>query len=233
MKIDNYILSAHNTFTYLKPKNILHYLCIPFARCQSKDIYKLYREGIRCFDIRVRFTKYGDLKLCHGLFETQLEIPVRHFNVTNNIEYLTLEKEYKSSDFVDWLLSIFPQTEKIYFRLVLETTKEDKNQEYYFKNFCEEFDFIKKIRKHNDFFVLLEGVRKFDWKRIATNIKSEEQLSTFQHISSYPSYKESIKVRWYERICPWLYAKRTNKLFKENISKNLYQDYKILAYDFV
>lgn len=227
----SYILCSHNTFSYLKPRKWYHYFTIPFARCQSKDIFQQYKEDIRCFDIRVRFTKNGKIKFCHGLFEGKLKLPVEKiYDYFDDNIYLD-SYDYKSIDFINWLVKIFPLTEKIYFHLVLETNKEDLVQEKYFINFCKEFDFvIKKYGFKN--IILLGGIRKFDWKLIATNIKSQE-LNFFQHISSYSKYKEAIKVRFYEKICPWLYAKRTNKQFKKNVNNGLYKNYKILSYDFI
>ena len=225
--MEDYLISSHNTFTYCKPRNFLSWFGIPIGRCQNKDLSSQILTGVRVLDIRVRFDGSGYIYLCHGLFEVKLEIPVKEFPSNK----LVLTDKFKYPNFIDWLIeqvNIYcPKDEKFYFRLVLETNKVDVIQEMWFVNFCK--DFYNKIQNTNMF--LLGCVRKFDWKYLFTY--SEQCLPTFQHISSYSVYEESIKVRWYEKICPWLYAKRTNKKFLENIEKNVYKNYKILAYDFV
>ena len=60
-------LGSHNSWSYLKPK---HWWLAPFnfiAKCQDVDIYEQHEiYGVECFDLRVRFNKYGDVQLCHG-----------------------------------------------------------------------------------------------------------------------------------------------------------------------
>ena len=64
------LIATHDSATGEKPKNILSYLFIPFARTQSKNIREQYYEGCRMFDIRVR--RCGDKWHCaHGLFLTK------------------------------------------------------------------------------------------------------------------------------------------------------------------
>lgn len=226
MKIEESInLGSHNTFTYLKPRKWYHYFCIPFARCQTKNIREQIKSGIRSFDIRVRFDDNGDIYLCHGLFEVK-------FNTCTNIS--------KYPQFVDWLIceivtgllsdsnnGEIDDNEKITFRLVLETSKVNDIQEMWFKNFCKYFD--EKLQEYKNFNIA-SCTRKFDWKELYS---CKYLIKEFQHISSYPKYKESIKVRWYEKICPWLYAKRTNVKFLENYKNDMYKNYTDVYYDFI
>ena len=219
------LLCSHNTFTYLKPRKWYHYICIPFARCQNKNINKQIEEGIQIFDIRVRFDKNGNVIVCHGLFEVKLEVPIKQ----SNGSYKLMSK-IDSNEFINYLLSIADSKDKeIYFRLVLEISKKDRYQELMFQYFCEIF--FERI-KTNYRINLLCCVRKFDWKCLFDTTKISH-LVEFQHISSYPAYKESIKPRFYERICPWLYAKRTNKKYKYNFKQGLYNHYDYVSYDFV
>lgn len=39
------------------------------AQCQSKTLSQQYKEGIRFFDIRIRFDKTGAIKYVHGIIE--------------------------------------------------------------------------------------------------------------------------------------------------------------------
>ena len=61
------ILQAHNSWSYLKPKV---WWLRPFAfmaRCQSKDIFEQYEKyGVRCFDLRVKIKKNGEVVVAHG-----------------------------------------------------------------------------------------------------------------------------------------------------------------------
>ena len=230
--IQHPLLCSHNTFTYLRPRKIWHYICIPFARCQNKGLIKQIEEGIQVFDIRVRFDNSGYLILCHGLFELKLEIPVIEYELSGiNTRYVLSEK-YKFPNFIDWLLNIvniyIPNNEQVYFRLILETSKEDIVQELFFINFCRYFHNITEKQKNLN---IIGCNRKFDWKKLYNTLEPEPNI--FQHISSYPNYKESIKPRWYEKICPWLYAKRTNSIYKHNFNMGMYKNYDIVSYDFV
>lgn len=59
---------SHNSHTYLKPRKIWMKAINWTAQCQDKTIEQQYNEGIRFFDIRVRFSK-TETKLVHGLVE--------------------------------------------------------------------------------------------------------------------------------------------------------------------
>ena len=220
------LLCSHNTFTYCKPRKWYHYFYIPFARCQNKNIFNQIDEGIQVFDIRVRFdNETGNVILCHGLFEVELEITVERFD---KFEKTT---EFNAKEFAEYLCLItkLSPDKQFYFRLILETSKANFYQEVQFFKFCKYF--YKQIEEQYNI-GLLCCVRKFDWKCLF-DITKISYLTEFQHISSYPAYKESIKPRFYERICPWLYAKRTNKKYKYNFNQGLYNHYDYISYDFV
>ena len=56
------MLGSHNTFTYLKTNNIFS----KWSKCQEINYRKQYTLGVRCFDVRIKFDKKGDLKLVHN-----------------------------------------------------------------------------------------------------------------------------------------------------------------------
>lgn len=64
------ILGSHNSWSYLPVK---HWWIRPFSfiyKCQEVDIKTQYNMcNTRCFDLRIRFNKKGDLILAHGLAE--------------------------------------------------------------------------------------------------------------------------------------------------------------------
>ena len=64
------ILGSHNSWTYLTPKKWWMRLLAFTARCQSKTIGEQYFDyNVRCFDLRIRFDKYGNPVLAHGIIE--------------------------------------------------------------------------------------------------------------------------------------------------------------------
>ena len=64
------ILGSHNSWSYL-PQRRWWMKPIGFmAKCQRVDIRTQYeRYGVRCFDLRVRFNKYGLGIVAHGIVE--------------------------------------------------------------------------------------------------------------------------------------------------------------------
>lgn len=69
----DYILGSHNSWSYLPP---LHWWMRPFAfmaKCQSKTIKEQYELGVRCFDLRVLFDKYGIVYVAHGFMKYNID----------------------------------------------------------------------------------------------------------------------------------------------------------------
>lgn len=63
-------IATHDSATGEKPKDLLSWLVIPFARTQNKTIKEQYESGCRSFDIRVK--EHKDHWHCaHGLFKTK------------------------------------------------------------------------------------------------------------------------------------------------------------------
>jgi len=64
------ILGSHNSWSYLPPRRWWMRPIGFMARCQRVDIRTQYeRYGVRCFDLRVRFNKYGLGIVAHGIVE--------------------------------------------------------------------------------------------------------------------------------------------------------------------
>lgn len=59
---------SHNSHTYMKPAKLWMKAINWTAKCQNKTIERQYNEGIRFFDIRVRYID-RKVKLVHGLIE--------------------------------------------------------------------------------------------------------------------------------------------------------------------
>lgn len=59
------ILGSHNSWSYLKPKKWWMKIFRFMAQCQDLDIVSQYNEGVRCFDLRIRF-EGENVVVAHG-----------------------------------------------------------------------------------------------------------------------------------------------------------------------
>lgn len=59
--------ATHNSATGERPANLWAKLFPFVAKCQTKTIRQQDIEGVRLFDIRVRYDRQGRLVCCHGL----------------------------------------------------------------------------------------------------------------------------------------------------------------------
>lgn len=104
-------LASHNSWSYLPPTK---WWMRPFsfvAKCQSKNIREQYKEGVRLFDLRIRFDKDGALVLAHGLMEYDadgLEADLRWMNnqldvvIVQVVLELFLYNRSQEIDFISW-----------------------------------------------------------------------------------------------------------------------------------
>ena len=61
------VIGSHNSWSYLTPQKWWMKLIGFTAKCQNHDIYTQYiDDGVRCFDLRIRFDKYGWERIVHG-----------------------------------------------------------------------------------------------------------------------------------------------------------------------
>lgn len=63
------MLGSHNSFTYLPCRKWWMYLINWTAKCQSKSLIEQFGNGVRYFDVRVRFDKNDKPVFAHGLIE--------------------------------------------------------------------------------------------------------------------------------------------------------------------
>lgn len=63
------IIGSHNSWSYLPVRKWWMKPIRFMARCQRVDIRRQYELGVRCFDLRVRFNKYGLGVVAHGIVE--------------------------------------------------------------------------------------------------------------------------------------------------------------------
>lgn len=192
-KESNILYGSHNSMTYLPVKNWWLYPFNWIAKCQNKSIIDQYKAGARVFDLRVYLdTKTNIWGFAHGFV---------NFNTTS-LSIVSIETICALLDKI-----ALHDKEDIYIRLILEKYKNDKECER-FKNLCE---VLERIFTNIKFF---GGNRKLDWKKLYTFKNDIPDNLNNQWVSSMAK-----DVRWYERICPRLYAKRMNKVNKEQMKE--------------
>ena len=199
------IFGSHNTMTYLRPKYWFMRLFGFAYKCQDKTLAEQIKSGVHSIDIRVRFRQNGGVYFCHGLYESKLEL-----TVDNMVNFIVSQVKHGRVD-----------NEPIYVRIILETYKEDAFQEYHFTNFIKIFNLHLKGVYSDVNMSLYGSYRKFDWKKLYTELPDN---TTEEPISSVAS-----NARWYEKVWPRAYAKRMNE-----INLPIYDESKnIVIFDFV
>lgn len=126
-------LASHNSWTFGTPKK---WWMRPFsfvAKCQAKNIREQYEAGVRLFDLRIRFDKYGALVVAHGL------------------------AEYDASGLEADLRWLNNQLDVVYVQVVLEIPRCKMAQEINFVAWC------KIIRRRYKNVIFVGFNRKYDW----------------------------------------------------------------------
>lgn len=86
------MLASHNSWSYATPKKWWMKLLKHTARCQAVDIKTQYEKyGIKCFDLRVRFTKLGDIQIVHGCIVYGIDV----FKLVEDLNYLNSKKDVR------------------------------------------------------------------------------------------------------------------------------------------
>ena len=201
------LFGSHDTMSYLKPNfRGVWWLFWPFimaiyyitTRCQSKNIYEQFDSGVRVFDLRICSRRYmaGGLYnwiFAHGI--VKFDEKIRAYDVINELYKLAKDNNTK-----------------VYVRLILEQCN-DIIDERNFIDFCYTMH-NKMSGKYMEFF---GGNRRSDWERLYMFPKKEldfNDINNNQWVSSMTK-----DARWYEKICPYLYAKRMNST---NLNKMSY-----------
>lgn len=60
------MIGSHNTFSYLPIKNKWLSFLKPWYKCQEYDIITQINKGVRYFDLRIKFSKKGELQIVHN-----------------------------------------------------------------------------------------------------------------------------------------------------------------------
>ena len=195
MKFKEKLIGSHNTMTYLKPTNWLLYLgYLISAKCQNKTWLEQINSGVRVLDIRV-FPEYifGSTfwRYGHGLIKFTRNSP-GIYNIASTIN--DMAKRTKKP---------------MYMRIILERCKSERDVQE-FINLCEHLEL------NYPYVKFLGGNRKKDWKKCYIFSSDITDSNVNQPVSSMAE-----DARWYEKICPWLYAKRMNKVNKDKLIKGI------------
>ena len=158
------MLGAHNAWSYLTPRKWWMKLISFTAKCQRVDIKEQYDTyNVRCFDLRIRFSKEELPVICHGI-----------------IEY-----DYKYVDLLEdlrWLQS----KGDVVIRLLLElrgVKKEDwKRQKTLFNTF---YLTILSIMYPNITFI--RGRSLPDWEKVIKTIPEKAETEKYASVST-PKY---------------------------------------------
>lgn len=196
MKFKEKLIGSHNTMTYLKPSNWLLYLgYLISAKCQNKTLVEQIDSGVRVLDIRVfpEYDKHGITfwRYGHGLTKFTKNSP--HIYIIANILNEKAKKDKKP----------------MYMRIILERCKSERDVQE-FINLCEHLEL------NYPYVKFLGGNRKKDWKKCYIFSSCITDNNVNQPVSSMAE-----DARWYEKICPWLYAKRMNKVNKDKLIKGI------------
>lgn len=174
-------LASHNSWTYLSPKKWWMKLLSFTAKCQNLNIYDQYKLGVRCFDLRVRFSKSGDMILAHGI----IEYDYSEFNIVEDLWFLN---KLSTDDF------------PIYIRVVNEV----RNQKH--DTIENEKRFEKLCRKFECLFPNLRfwyGMNLLKHQRVVYRFQNNPSCEELYASVTKPKIIDD----WF----PWLYARFNNK----------------------
>ena len=136
------MIGSHNTFSYLPIKNKWLSFLKPWYKCQEYDIITQINKDVRYFDIRIRFSKKGELQVVHN--KIVFDINEKQFwDIMNNVKELTTK-----------LNTV------LYFRVILDIRKkpnDELNQVYWFSQF------INKFSQYNEHIILVQAIVYWNW----------------------------------------------------------------------
>jgi hypothetical protein len=213
------VIYSHDTFTCLKPANLLSWIGMPWARTQSKSARRQYELGARWFDVRIRFDKRGEAYFCHGGMKLK------------NPENQTVKS----------VLAEMATWKDVYLWVKLEERTDDGNdyQEDCFRKFAEWVNAELQPRCS-----VLCDLRVRDWTAITDDMNEHPELGPIPNyrgggfladFSSYNSLFPQVKIGnfWLQPtvvLGPWLFAKIFNKKIVEKACKN---NVDVLHIDFI
>lgn len=95
------MIATHDTLTYLHPRHFWWRLLAPWWRTQSRSVAQQLADGVRYFDIRLRYDSRGYPVFCHGLVDfrdTEAMAAVRTILRAPSARYRILLERGNSAD---------------------------------------------------------------------------------------------------------------------------------------
>jgi hypothetical protein len=179
------------------------------ARCQEIDADDQIKLGARWFDIRLRFTRKGQIRFCHGKMEYDLTV----------------------DELKKFLKKLNDSNKEYYVRVVLETKKADEWQEKCFRAICSTLlMFYPNIK-------FFGGNNRTDWLCEHPIFKFEEPLPLMINAYSsattlFPDGKRWLK--FIDDLYPKFYAKKMNAKNKADYNDKHLEDQNVwLIMDFI
>ena len=90
-------IGTHNSGTGERPKGLLSWIGLPFAKCQTKTIREQYEAGARMFDLRVKLVN-DDWHLAHGLWVSHRTLLGTLIEINDFPEVCRVMITYEGSD---------------------------------------------------------------------------------------------------------------------------------------
>lgn len=174
---------THDSFAYLPPSCFLGWFALPFYRTQNKTLDEQLNDGWCCIDMRVTFSKHGQVMFAHGIVKLKSD----SLSVRDAIRKISDKQKENEKNGV----------KEMYVRVILEDTKVIEEHEGLFKTFCNY------IVDNYPNLILFGGNRRCDWKQVYS---FRENPTLAQMCGSMAP-----DARWYEKLIPWFYAKRKNE----------------------
>lgn len=207
------LFGSHNSMSYLRPnfkgfRWMFWPIIMPVyyigVRCQNKTIDEQLEKGVRVFDLRIYSQRKDDglynWVFAHGM--TQFNTDTKAYNIIKQLHTWSVE-----------------HNEPIYIRIILEQCK-DITDEIGFIEFCSTVQ-----KEFGDRIEFFGGNLRSTWEKIFI---FDKKTLDFNDINNNQWVSSMAKdARWYEKVCPYLYAKRMNE---ENLKK---MDYLTNLYDFL
>jgi hypothetical protein len=132
------MIGSHNTFSYLPTKNIFR----RWGRCQEVNYIEQYNQGVRCFDVRVKFdtkkkVRFGELE----------RVQIVHNNITYQGGWSELNRFFSFVADDCWV------------RLILDVRKKPKDAEKQQELFVKLIDYARNTLHIK----IAEAIVYWDW----------------------------------------------------------------------
>lgn len=173
-------IGSHNTMTYLPVKRRYMKLFNWIAKCQDLTLHQQHCRGVRVFDFRIAYDKYGNPEFAHGLVRYKSD------NVINYLNYINISR--------NCVVRIILESEK---NNGIELFKNDVN--YWIKTY-KDITFIQGNSKKN--WNKIVNLKDFDGEQLVSSMKGKGLLRIFPRLYAIINNKRNInKYKNTNKVC--------------------------------